>query len=141
MVRGLNHVAGVTRDLDRLGDFYQDTLGITMTAPIVERGLRHAFLPLDERTALHVFERPDADLDAAGTTIFERGRLDHFALAADDEAELLELRDRLVAAGASDGRVTDFGDILSVHFCDPDGTHLEVACFKTGRSFSTMPGR
>jgi catechol 2,3-dioxygenase-like lactoylglutathione lyase family enzyme len=129
MISGFNHVAFVTRDLDRLQAFYRDILEIE--GPVLTDGpggARHAMLRLGDGAVLHPFEFPDADLDAAGSTSFHRGRIDHFALDAGDEATLERLRARLVAAGASDGTLTDFGPILSVHFQDPDGTHLEVAC-------------
>ena len=37
-----------------------------------------------------------------------------------------EIRTRLMARGASDDFVTDFGPILSVFFRDPDGLECEV---------------
>jgi hypothetical protein len=49
-----------------------------------------------------------------------------YALAVGSEEELLEIRDRLVAVGASPGEVTQFGPGLrSVFF--RDGAELEVA--------------
>ena len=36
------------------------------------------------------------------------------------------IRDRLMACGATDGFVTDFGQVLSVFFTDPDGLEGEV---------------
>jgi catechol 2,3-dioxygenase-like lactoylglutathione lyase family enzyme len=129
MISGFNHVAFITRDLDRLRAFYRDVFEID--GPVLTGGpggARHAMLRLGDGAVLHPFEIPDADLDAAGSTTFHRGRIDHFALDAGDEATLECLRSRLVAAGASDGTVTDFGPIVSIHFQDPDGTHLEVAC-------------
>jgi hypothetical protein len=94
-------------------------------------GTRHALLPLGGGAVLHPFEVPDARPDGSASEMFHRGRIDHFALDAGDEPTLQRLRARLMAAGASDGTVTDFGPILSVPFRDPDGTHLEIACQKT----------
>ena len=131
MITGFNHVAFVTRDLDRLRAFYQEVFEID--GPVLTNGpggTRHAMLRLGDGAVLHPFEVPNADLDGAGTEMFRRGRVDHFALDAGDEETLERLRARLVAVGASDGEVTDFGPILSVHFQDPDGTQLEVACCK-----------
>jgi catechol 2,3-dioxygenase-like lactoylglutathione lyase family enzyme len=60
-----------------------------------------------------------------------RGPIDHYALAVDSEEKLLQIRDRLVARGASPGEVTQFGPaLLSVFFRDPDGAELEVAYLK-----------
>ncbi len=57
-----------------------------------------------------------------------RGAIDHYAMAVESEEELLAIRDRLVAVGASPGEVTQFGaGLRSVFFRDPDGAELEVA--------------
>lgn len=58
--------------------------------------------------------------------------VDHVALAAPDEEVLESLRRRVMAAGACEGEVSDFGSILSVWFKDPDGMEMEVCCFKAG---------
>ena len=58
--------------------------------------------------------------------MFGRGRLDHLALQAASFSAFEAIRDRLVAAGASDGFVSDFGPVLSVFFRDPDGLEAEV---------------
>lgn len=42
------------------------------------------------------------------------------------------LRRRLVAHGACEGKVSDFGSLVSVWFTDPDGMELEVACIRQG---------
>jgi catechol 2,3-dioxygenase-like lactoylglutathione lyase family enzyme len=58
--------------------------------------------------------------------MFGRGRLDHLGLQAASLDAFDRVRDRLVAAGASDGFVTDFGHVLSLFFRDPDGLEGEV---------------
>ena len=58
--------------------------------------------------------------------IFGRGRLDHLALQAESLDAFETIRDRLIARGAADEFVTDFGPILSVFFRDPDGLESEV---------------
>jgi hypothetical protein len=42
-----------------------------------------------------------------------------------------EVTRRLVARGASDGAVTDFGVLKSICFRDPDGLEVEVALWGT----------
>jgi catechol 2,3-dioxygenase-like lactoylglutathione lyase family enzyme len=133
MVTGFNHVAIVTQDLDRLRAFYLHVFGID--GPVLDNGpggARHALLRLGDGAVLHPFEVPDVEDSGPGDShelrMFHRGRIDHFALDAGDEPTLQQLRRRLMEVGASDGTVTEFGPILSVHFQDPDGTHLEVAC-------------
>jgi hypothetical protein len=67
--------------------------------------------------------------------IFERGRLDHFALNAASEEAFREIRRRLIAEGANateGGLVTDMGSMLSFSFHDPDGGWHEVMWAKPG---------
>jgi hypothetical protein len=58
--------------------------------------------------------------------MFGRGRIDHLALQAASLHAFQTIRDRLIARGATDGFVTDFGPILSLFFRDPDGLECEV---------------
>lgn len=82
--------------------------------------------------ALNAWEVDAARSGEFPTEMFRRGRLDHIALAARDEGALEILRRRLVAHGACEGKVSDFGSVVSVWFTDPDGMELEVACIKQG---------
>lgn len=142
---GVGHVALNTADLDRFRAFYDEVLGIR--ASIVLRmdggpGLRHAFFPVDDRTALHVFEVPGYDPAAQGLSgeIGRRGRVDHFGFLLATRDEFEAARGRLVAAGASDGAVTDFGPLLSVYFEDPDGLPCEITVVAEGFDPAAMPG-
>ena len=74
-----------------------------------------------------------------GTTMFERGRLDHLGFTVADQAALAEVRDRLVAVDASSGDVTPLGPVLSVRYRDPDGFEGEINCFNPDFDGST-PG-
>ena len=58
--------------------------------------------------------------------MFGRGRIDHLGLQAASLRAFDQIRDRLIARGASDQFVTDFGPVLSVFFRDPDGLEGEV---------------
>ena len=58
--------------------------------------------------------------------MFGRGRIDHLGLHAASLGAFGQIRDRLIARGASDRFVTDFGPVLSVFFRDPDGLEGEV---------------
>ena len=60
------------------------------------------------------------------TPIFGRGRIDHLAVQAESLEAFETIRDRLMARGAADAFVTDFGSIPSVFFRDPDGLECEV---------------
>ena len=52
--------------------------------------------------------------------------LDHIGLQAESLESFEEARRRLIARGAADEFVTDFGPVLSVFFRDPDGLEGEV---------------
>ena len=75
---------------------------------------------------LNVFEiKGNAEADRQ-TPMFGRGRLDHLALQAESLDAFETIRDRLMSRGAADDFVTDFGQIYSVFFRDPDGLECEV---------------
>lgn len=146
LVGGFNHVAQITRDIDRLARFYRDVFEVPFVELPAREG-RHGFLLLgsgstakDPGPVLHAFEVSDEitgplpDPDA----FFRRGRIDHMAIETVGEHQLCEIRDRLVACGASDGAIRLFGGwFLSVRFADPDGLRLEVGCRWTGELLSS----
>lgn len=127
LLEGINHVAVLTNDTDRLCAFYQDVFDAVVDAE--QRpgdGLRITFLKVGTYAELNVFE-VDGNTEAQRQTpMFGRGRLDHMALQAASIAAFDTIRQRLMARGASDGFVTDFGPILSIFFRDPDGLEGEV---------------
>ena len=143
LVNGFNHVARSTQDLDRLVAFYRDTMDLPFVELTDPRG-RHGFLLLGGSASpattamLHLFEVPAAIADYGDRdAMFMHGALDHMAIEAADERSLATMRERLIAAGASDGTLQVFGGwLLSLHVVDPDGVRLEVACHRTGDVFS-----
>jgi catechol 2,3-dioxygenase-like lactoylglutathione lyase family enzyme len=144
-MNAVGHIAVMTADLDRFRAFYDEVLGIR--ASIVMRmddgpGYRHAFFPVDDRTLLHVFEVPGFDPAADGysSDIGRRGRLDHFGFLLGSREEFEAARHRLVAAGASDGSITDFGPLLNVYFEDPDGMPCEITMVAEGYDPAEVPG-
>lgn len=130
LVDGINHVALVTRDLERLTGFFRDVFGAEVLTELEAEGRirRHCLLQVGERAALHLMEAPDAELPEG--PMFSRGRLDHLGLSVADEVSLHSARERLVDVGQSAGEINDLGAVLSVHFRDPDGTEGEVCWLK-----------
>ncbi len=128
---GFNHVAVITRDLDRFIAFYRETFDATLRADHVPgpKGappLRMAIVDVGPHSELNVFEMPDNPESSRQTPMFGRGPIDHLALHADSMDSFEEIRRRLIARGAADGFVTDFGPVLSLFFRDPDGLECEV---------------
>jgi catechol 2,3-dioxygenase-like lactoylglutathione lyase family enzyme len=79
--------------------------------------------PCSELNVFHIEGNHEADRQVP---MFGRGRLDHFALQAASLEAFEEIRRRLIARGATDEFVTDFGPMLSLFFRDPDGLEGEV---------------
>jgi catechol 2,3-dioxygenase-like lactoylglutathione lyase family enzyme len=126
LVAGFNHVALVTADLDRLASFYAGLLDAEVVDVPAPPGTRAATIRLTGTGGLVITEVAGNAHVAGSAAMLDRGHLDHLALEAPTAAVLDRLRARLVAAGASDGRVNDYGPMLSVYFTDPDGMGCEV---------------
>lgn len=131
LLNDIHHLTFVTADMDRLTAFYERVFGARVTLDLEEEGLRHAFIEIGPHTVLHPFQIPGVD-PPGPQPMFERGRLDHFALRAVDEDAFRELHRRLVAEGASDGVVTDMGSLWNLGFTDPDGGGHELIWVKPG---------
>jgi catechol 2,3-dioxygenase-like lactoylglutathione lyase family enzyme len=127
LLGGVNHVAVVTDDLDRLVDFYVRVFDADVDFVMEEEdGLRHAMIDLGRGAALHPFQIPDNPHGRGLSEMFARGHMDHLALNAPNLEMFEALRARLVEAGASDGTVIDWGTVRTISFEDPDGAYGEV---------------
>jgi catechol 2,3-dioxygenase-like lactoylglutathione lyase family enzyme len=127
LLDGVNHVAVITADTERLSRFYTDVFDAPPARAIEQQpGFKLSLIDIGEGRELNVFEidgNPEADRQ---TPMFGRGRLDHVGLQAASLEAFEEIRSRLMARGAADDFVTDFGPVFSVFFVDPDGLEGEV---------------
>jgi catechol 2,3-dioxygenase-like lactoylglutathione lyase family enzyme len=127
LLDGVNHVAILTADSDRLHAFYREVFDATVSHDSeAGEGMRLSFVDVGAGRELNVFEIADNDEAARQTPMFGRGRIDHLGLQAASVEAFDVIRDRLMARGACDGFVTDFGPVLSLFFRDPDGLEGEV---------------
>ena len=127
LLDGINHVAVLTKDTDRLHAFYRDVFEATVSHDEQDGpGFRFSLIDVGPFTELNVFEIADNSEAVRQTPIFGRGRLDHIGLQAASLEAFETIRERLRARGAADDFVTDFGQILSMFFIDPDGLECEV---------------
>jgi len=127
LLDGMNHVAILTGDTERLQAFYRDVFDATVSQDLHEGdGVRLSFVDVGPHTELNVFEVAGNTESLRQTPMFGRGRIDHLALQAASLDAFHTIRDRLIARGSTDGFVTDFGPILSLFFRDPDGLECEV---------------
>lgn len=127
LLDGVNHVAILTNDTERLHRFYADMFDATVSSDAeVGPGIRLSFVDIGPHSELNVFQIADNDEAARQTPMFGRGRIDHLGMHAASKEAFDTIRSRLMACGATDGFVTDFGPILSLFFTDPDGLEGEV---------------
>ena len=128
LTSGMDHVATITNDGDRLKQFYSEVFGATVErdGPEFPGGPRMLIINIGPATELNVFEIDDNDQAAHQTPMFGRGRIDHIGLHAASLDAFVQIRENLIAAGASDGTVTEFGRKISIFFRDPDGMECEV---------------
>ncbi len=116
LLDGVNDVAVLTGDSDRLHAFYRDVFDATVSAEQdVGEGMRLSFIDIGGDRELNVFEVEGNTESQRQRPMFGRGRLDHIGLQA-------------ASVGAFDtiGFVTDFGPVLSLFFIDPDGLEGDV---------------
>lgn len=127
---GLNHVATLTPDLDRLVAFYTAAFGAVKTFEMEAQPdhPRMIILDLGGGASLNAFETDASEIIGERRRQGGRGAIDHFALAVDSLATLEAMRDRLVAAGGEIGEIQQLGSEWSLFFRDPDGMELEVCC-------------
>lgn len=139
LLEGVHHVTFLTEDIDRLVAFYERVFESRKTLDLTEEGVRHVFLEVGPKTVLHPFEFLDGPaLPPAPGTMFQRGRLDHFALWAPSEEAFVEIRRRVESEGAADGDVRDMRGMWIMAFHDPDGFYVEVIWRKPGVADSEM---
>jgi catechol 2,3-dioxygenase-like lactoylglutathione lyase family enzyme len=129
LLRGVDHIACLTHDPTRLGAFYSAVFDAEI-GPTRPHGQHDeetmTVMRIGPHTELNVFTVPSSDDVDRQTPMWHRGRLDHFGLRASSYGAFATIRERLVAHGASDGTVTDFGSAYSLFFRDPDGLEGEV---------------
>ena len=130
LTRGINHVGTLTNDASRLQTFYKEVFDAEVVRDGSEfpngDGPRLTIIKIGEFAELNVFEIEGNTEADRQTPMFGRGRLDHLALQAESFESFIEIRKRLMAHGAADDFVTDFGGMLSIFFRDPDGLECEI---------------
>jgi catechol 2,3-dioxygenase-like lactoylglutathione lyase family enzyme len=137
LLNDIHHLTFVTADMERLIAFYKRVFEARITVDLVEEGLRHVFIEVGPHTVLHPFEVPGVQ-PPGPQPMFQRGRLDHFALNAASEEAFYELYRRIVAENADASVITDMGSILLFSFNDPDKGRHEVVWMKPGVPSESM---
>ena len=128
---GINHLALVTNDMDSTVRFYAGVLGARLVATIGTPTFRHYFFEIGPRNTIAYFEYIGSPAQPfakpAGIPDPRAAQFDHVSFELPDEEALLDLRNRLKAAGCEVTDVVDHGFIHSVYFTDPNGIALEAS--------------
>jgi catechol 2,3-dioxygenase-like lactoylglutathione lyase family enzyme len=130
LLKGLNHVALITNDTERLVGFYRDIFEAEVLSDGAEfpdgHGPRLTIIKIGDWSELNVFQIEGNTQADVQTPMFGRGRLDHLAVQAASLDAFETIRRHLMDRGVADDFVTDFGPMLSIFFRDPDGLECEV---------------
>lgn len=112
-VTQLGHVGISVRDLDKMIDFYVNTLGLTITDDIPGRGVFMSGRPEEEH---HEFVMGVGETPANAQQI---------SFHVDSLDDLRAIFQKLPDAGATDIRVTNHGIAIGCYFLDPEGNRIE----------------
>lgn len=126
MLDGFNHLAVLTADTDGFVSFFSEVFDAEVIGSLPVGDGKLTFVKIGDDVDFNVFEVPGNTEAERQTPMLGRGRLDHFGLQAASLDAFEEIRGRLIARGAADEFVTDFGPILSMFFTGPDGLEGEV---------------
>ncbi len=136
LLDGINHIAWISKDVDRLGQFYAEVFDadVGVTRPHGQDGKETmTVIRIGPHTELNIVVIDGNNEAQRQTPMWGRGRIDHFGLQAASPEAFAVIRQRLIDKGASDGTVNDFGAVHSIFFRDPDGLEGEVLIAKASR--------
>ncbi len=90
LLGGINHVATLTSDTDRLHAFYRDVFEAEVTADMKEApegpGVRLSIVDIGDGTMLNVFQIEGNAEAERQVPMFGRGRIDHIGLHREEPA-------------------------------------------------------
>lgn len=129
---GIHHVTGITDDLERAGDFYEEALGL--------RVVKRTYNQDDAKTKHYFWARYEGASVAphSALTLFGwegsrhvarpgAGQTHHVAFRAESAAEQAAWREHLLSLGVDVTTVRDRTYFRSIYFHAPDGLLLEIA--------------
>ena len=125
-VKGLGHVGIYVRDLERMVEFYRDTLGMRVTKQNWRAGI--VFLSADPQGADHevaLFRGRPEDADSR--------LINQISLRVETLDDLRVMHKRLVAAGLRIDALVNHVSALGCYYFDPEDNRSEVF-WVTGRA-------
>ncbi len=129
MIKGLHHNAYRCRDSEETRQFYEDFLGLPLTASLrLEESKTgrpvnalHTFYALDDGSFLAFFETPGVPFEFKQQHDYDL----HIALEVPRD-QLEPMLEKGKAAGVESRGVADHGFIHSIYFRDPNGYVIEL---------------
>lgn len=142
MIKGLHHNAYRCRDSEETRQFYEDFLGLPLSASLGIQETKtgrsthvlHTFYRLDDGSFLAFFEVPDTPFEFKDQHDYDL----HIALEV-DYAQLAPMLDRAKQAGMETRGISDHGFIHSVYFRDPNGYVIELTAKLDDHDAKTNP--
>ena len=137
---GIHHITGITDDLGRAGDFYEETLGLRMIKKTInqdDEATKHYFWAHYDGTDVS----PHSSLTLFGWDSSRQaarpgaGQTHHIAFRAESAEEQAAWRDHLLSLEVDVSPVMDRAYFESIYFSAPDGLLLEIAT--DGPGFTT----
>jgi catechol 2,3-dioxygenase-like lactoylglutathione lyase family enzyme len=130
----LNHIAGVTHDVETTYDFYTRIMGMEIASTVIDDRIPstgdafpyfHIFFKMQDGSTIAFFEAPGLPAPAVPThpayDIFT-----HIALEVPSRDEVMKWYQWLQLNEIEVVGPTDHGFIYSVYFHDPNGIRLEI---------------
>ncbi|MFQ5716964.1 MAG: VOC family protein [Nitrospinales bacterium] len=128
-LKQIDHLAFITKDIEKTIRFYRDLLGMELEVGIGTHGYRHYFFKTaDNYIAFFQYEeaRP-MEIKPHGKPTAKPLGFDHVAFGVASKEDLFHLKDKLEAAGLEVRGAIDHGIIWSIYFFDPNNIPLEAA--------------
>ena len=131
----LHHTAYVTKDMEATRHFYEDVLGLPLTATWCEtdflfgkdRTYCHLFFGLKDGSALAFFQFADPDDQAQFGPALPPSPFRHIALNVDKETQKA-MEKRIKEHGLEATYTLEHGYCRSVYVVDPNGMTVEFTC-------------
>ncbi len=144
MLKKLHHNAYRCRDSEETRRFYEDFLGLPLSATLHIKETKsgrptstlHTFYRLDDGSYLAFFEAPDMDFTFKDQHDYDL----HIALEV-EEGDLQPMLAKGKAAGIQTRGVSDHGFIHSIYFRDPNGYVIELTAKQADHDCETDPTR
>jgi catechol 2,3-dioxygenase-like lactoylglutathione lyase family enzyme len=142
MIKGLHHNAYRCRDSEETRRFYEDFLGLPLSAALeinetkTGRATRalHTFFKLDDGSFLAFFETPDEPFDFKPQRDYDL----HIALEV-ERSQLEPMLAKGKAAGIETRGISDHVFIHSIYFRDPNGYVIELTAKLDNHAQSVDP--